>query len=84
MLLTNKRFVYAVQSLGKGHTAAKRFCALMNMSAPPQPATFQGCNIALAKATKAVAVKTMRDAANKLRNDPYKEINQCAVSCNET
>ena len=39
------------------------------------------CNIALAKAAKTVAVKTMKDAANGLRNNQLKEVNQCAVSC---
>ena len=74
----NKRFVYAMRSLGKGHTTAKRFCAL-NMPPPPQPTAYRACNIALAKATKAVAVKTMRDAANELRNNPFQEINTCVL-----
>ena len=63
-----------MRSLGKGHTTAKRFCAL-NMPPPPQPTAYRACNIALAKATKAVAVKAMRDAANELRNNPSQEIN---------
>ena len=69
--------------LGKGHTTAKRFCALMNMPPPPQPAAYRTCNIALAKAAKAVAMKTMKDAANELGNKS-EEINQCAVSCDGT
>ncbi|XP_028412728.1 uncharacterized protein LOC114535641 [Dendronephthya gigantea] len=80
----NKRFVYAMRSLGKGHTAAKRFCALMNMLPPPQPTAYRACNIAIAKAAKTVAVKTMNDAANELRNDQSRDINQCAVSCDGT
>ena len=80
----NKRFVYAMRSLGKGHTAAKRFCALMNMPPPPQPTAYRACNIALAKAAKTVAVKTMKDAANELTNSQLKEVNQCAVSCDGT
>ena len=80
----NKRFVYAMRSLGKGHAAAKRFCALMNMPPPPQPTAYRACNIALAKAAKTVAVKTMKDAANEFRNNQLKEVNQCAVSCDGT
>jgi hypothetical protein len=75
----NKMFVYAMRSLGKGHTTAKRFCALMNM-APPQATAYKACNIALAEVAKAVAVKTMKDAANELGNDQSKEKNR-AVSC---
>ena len=80
----NNRFVYAMRSFGKGHTAAKRFCALMNMPPSPQPTAYRACNIALAKAAKTVAVKTMKDAANGLRNNQLKEVNQCAVSCDGT
>ena len=79
----NNRFVYAMRSLGKGHTAAKRFCALMNMP-PPQPTAYRAWNIALAKAAKTVAVKTMKDAANRIGNNQLKEVNQCAVSCDGT
>ena len=80
----NNRFVYAMRSLGKGHTAAKRFCALMNIPPPPQPTAYRACNIALAKVAKTVAVKTMKDAANGLRNNQLKGVNQCAVSCDGT
>ena len=56
----------------------------MNMPPPPQPTAYRACNIALAKAAKTVAVKTMKDAANGLRNNQLKEVNQCAVSCDGT
>ena len=59
-------------------------CALMNMPPPPQPTAYRACNIALAKAAKTVAVKTMKDAANKLRNNQLKKVNQCVVSCDGT
>jgi hypothetical protein len=37
----------------------------MNMPPPPpQPTAYRACNIALANAAKAVAMKTMKDAAN--------------------
>ena len=73
-----------MRSLGKDHRAAKRFCATMNMSPPPQPTAYRACNITLAKAAKTVAVKTMKDAANELKKDVSKEINQCAVFCDGT
>ena len=75
----NNRFVHGMRSLGKGHTAAKRFCALMNMPPPPQPIAYRVCNIVIAK-----VVKTMKDAATELRNNQLKEVNQCAVSCDGT
>ena len=62
-------------------TVAKRFCALMNMPPPPQPTAYRAYNIAVAKAAKTVAVKSMKDAANGLRNNQLKKVNQCAVSC---
>ena len=68
-----------MRSLGKGYTAAKRFCALVNMRPPPQPTAYRACNIALAKAAKTVAVKAMKDAANGLRKNQLKEVHQCAV-----
>ena len=73
-----------MRSIGRGYTAAKRCCALMNMPPPPQPSAYRACNIALANAVKTVAVKTMKDAANELRNDQLNEVNQCAVSCGGT
>ncbi|XP_028392982.1 uncharacterized protein LOC114517447 [Dendronephthya gigantea] len=80
----NKRFVYAMRSLGEGHTSAKRFCALMDMPPPLQPTAYRDCNIALAKAAKAVATTTMLNAANEVKKDPTNQINQCSVSCDGT
>jgi hypothetical protein len=70
-----------MRSNGKCRSSAKRFYALMNMPPPPRPSAYQACNIAL---SKAVAVASISNAANKLQCDQVKEILKCAVLCDGT
>lgn len=78
----NKRFVYAMRSIGQGHASIKRFCANMNMPAPLRYTAYRDIN--LAKAAKSVATKSMLDAAAELHKNSSELITQCAVSCDGT
>ena len=37
----NRRLVYSMRSLGKGHSGAKKFCILMNMPPPPLKSAYR-------------------------------------------
>ena len=79
----NRRIVYGMRAIGKGAEAAKKFCGLMDMPPPPKPSAYQRHNKALMKVAKAVAEKTMAEAASEMRgNNPG--ISQCSVSCDGT
>ena len=80
----NRRLVYAMRSIGQGHSSIERFCAHMNMPAPLGYTAYRDNNIALAKAAKSVATKSMLDAAAELHKDSLDPITQCAVSCDGT
>ena len=41
--------------IGQGRTSAKRFCGIMNMSAPPKPNAYYKNSKAILKAVKTVA-----------------------------
>ena len=77
----NKRFVYAMRSMGQGHASMKRFCGFMNMPPPLHYKAYNANNAALTKAAKAVATKTMDAAAAELHHgDNSNQIVKCAVS----
>ena len=80
----NRRLVYAMRSIGQGHASIERFCAHMNIPAPLGYTAYRDSNIALAKAAKSVATKSMLDAAAELHKDNSEPITQCAVSCDGT
>ena len=80
----NKRFVYAMRSIGQGHASMKRFCSYMNMPPPLHYKAYNANNAALSKAAKSVAMKTMEDAANELHQDNCNSITKCGVSCDGT
>ena len=83
----NRRLVYAMRSIGKGHSGAKKFCAFMNMPQPSKPKPYQKSSKTITKHLKSIARKTMSDAADEIRN--LKKVNNdevadCAVSCDGT
>ena len=55
----NKKFVYAMRSIGQGHASMKRFCSYMNMPPPLHYKAYNANNAALSKAAKSVAMKTI-------------------------
>ena len=79
----NRRIVYAMRAIGKGAAAAKKFCGLMDMPAPPKPSAYHRHNKALLKAAKTVAEETMADGASEIRGN-NEGISQCSVSCDGT
>lgn len=56
----NKRFVYAMRSMGQEHSSMKRFCAFMNMPPPLHSKAYNASNAALSKAPKAIAKKSWK------------------------
>ena len=83
----NRRLVYAMRSLGKGHSGAKKFCAYMNMPPPSRAKPYKKNSKTITKHLKSIAKKSMSDAAEEIRN--LKKVNgnevaECAVSCDGT
>lgn len=80
----NRRFVYAMRSIGQGYSSMKRFCANMNMPPPMHLKAYSASNAAFSKAAKSVAMKTMEIAASELHGDDNTQVAQCSVSCDGT
>ena len=80
----NRRLVYAARSIRQGRASIKRFCSHRNMPGPLQYKAYKDNNIALAKAAKSAATKSMRDASAELHKDGSQPITQCAESCDGT
>ena len=80
----NRRLVYSMRSIGQGHASLKRFFAHINMPAPLGYTAYRDKNIALGKAAKSVATKSMLDSAAVLHKNSSEAITLCAVSCDGT
>ena len=83
----NRRLVYAMRLLGKGHSGAKRFCTLMNMPPPPTARAYAKSSRTIGKNIKKIAENSMSKAANEIRESQSvadNEIANCAVSCDGT
>ena len=76
----NRKLVYTMRSIGQGHASLKRFFAHINMPAPLGYTAYRDNNIALAKAAKSVATKSMFDSAAVLHKNSSEVITQCAVA----
>ena len=83
----NRRFVYAMRSLGKGHSGAKKFCALMNMPKPLGKKAYRETSKTIGQHIKSIAKKSMTDAAAEIRrakNANEDAVVNCPVSCDGT
>ena len=84
----NRRLVYGMRTIGRGASAAKRFCAVMNMPPPPAPNAYHRHNVFLMKAAKKVAENTMQTAAREVHQltgaCSSEEYTNCGVSCDGT
>ena len=83
----NRRLVYTMRLLGKGHGGAKKFCTLMNMPPPSAAKPFKKSSNTITKAIKIIAKKSMSDAAAEIRsakNAEKDDIVNCPVSCDGT
>lgn len=63
----NRRLVYSMRSLGKGHSGAKKFCNMMNMPPPSTAKPFSKSSKTITKHIKMIAKKSMADAAPDIR-----------------
>ena len=86
----NRRIVYGIRTLGKGHTGAKKFCTLMNMPPPPAAKNYSKISSVITSSLRSIAKESMSKAAEEVRN--LKEQNDsagtepinCGVSCDGT
>ena len=63
----NRRFVYMMRSLGKGHSGAKKFCALVNMPPPLSQKAYWKTSRTIKDNIKTFAKHSMADAAHEMR-----------------
>ena len=83
----NRRLIYSMRALGKGHSGAKKFCTLMNMPPPPSARAYSKNSKTISKHVKTIANKTMSSAASEIKNlksTAENDIVDCAVSCDGT
>ncbi|XP_068750970.1 uncharacterized protein [Montipora capricornis] len=86
----NRRIVYSMRTLGKGHTGAKKFCSLMNMPPPPAPNNYAKISKVITTCLQSIAKERMSKAAEEIRilkgqNDPpVNEPVGCGVSFDGT
>lgn len=83
----NRRFVYAMRSLGKGHSGAKKFCGLMNMPEPLAQSAYWSTSKIIGQHVKTIAKESMSAAASELKQTRQADDNgivDCAVSCDGT
>ena len=86
----NRRLVYGMRTLGKGHTGAQKFCTLMNMPPPPAAKNYSKISGVITSCLRSIAKESMSNAAEEVRN--LKEPNDsagsepvnCGVSCDGT
>ena len=63
----NRRLVYSMMSLGKGHSGAKKCCTMINMPAPSAAKPFSKSGKTITTHIKMIAKKIMADAAADIR-----------------
>lgn len=59
----NIRCVYALRSIGKGYSAGKMFCGVMNL--PPPPAKFSKYNSVVGSCVEDIAQESMKEAVEE-------------------
>ena len=83
----NRRLVYSMRSIGKGHSGAKKFCTFMNMPPPPTARAYQKNARTIAKHVKAITKSSMSSAAKDIREAQHareNDIVNCGISCDGT
>ena len=73
----NRRFVYAMRSIGQGFTGAKKFCGIMNMPNLPTKNNYAKLVNSLKTVFFNVAKESMKNAAKELKTE---DIDECGVS----
>ena len=73
----NRRYIYAMRSIGQGFSGAKKFCCIMNIPNLPTKNNYAKIVKALKTAAFNVAKESMKSAAEELKGSAEHE---CAVS----
>jgi hypothetical protein len=63
----NKRLVYGMRRIGKGHAGASKFCSIMNMPSPLTANSFRKSSRTITQHVKKVAKACMKSAAEEVR-----------------
>ena len=86
----NRRLVYGMRRIGRGHSGASKFCSVMNMPPPPRTKSFKKSSHVIAKHAKTVAMNSMKAAAEEVCSlkgnedaDGTDPVN-CGISCDGT
>lgn len=61
----NRRFIYAMRTIGKGHAAKEKFCGIMNFQPRVSKKSYNAAIKKLALCSNAVAQKSMQSAARE-------------------
>ena len=83
----NRRLVYSMRSIGRGHSGGKKFCALINLPPPPAARAYQKNARTIAKHVKVVAKDGMSSVAKEIRDAQHAnedDVVNCGVSCDGT
>ena len=86
----NRRLVYSMRTLGKGHTSAKKFCTLINMPHPPAAKNYTKISSVITTCMRSMAKDSMSQAAEEVRNlKGQNDCNEtetvdCGISCDST
>jgi hypothetical protein len=62
----NKRLVYGMRRIGKGHAGASKFCSIMNMPSPLTAKSFRKSSRTITQHVKKVAKACMKSAAEEV------------------
>ena len=87
----NKRLIYGMRRIGKGHAGASKFCSVMNMPSPLTAKSFRRSSRAISRHVKNAAKSCMKSAAKEVhaknRNVNYSNDSvpvNCGISCDGT
>ncbi|XP_032217741.1 uncharacterized protein LOC116601166 [Nematostella vectensis] len=84
----NRRLVYAMRTLGKGHAGAKKLCQIMNMPPPTTEKAYGKNARVILKHVKTMAEESMSEASQELKElkgDPEsQEPTNCGASFDST
>ena len=80
----NKRFVYAMRSVGQGFSGAKKFCSVMNIPHLPSKNNYAKISKQLRSAAYNVAKQSMKDAGSEMRSLLGYNSTECGVSVDGT
>ena len=63
----NRRIVYSMRALGKGHTGSKKICSLMNMPPPQAAKNYAKVSKVITTCLQSIAKESMSKAAEEIK-----------------